>query len=235
MTDSATHLSTKLEYKNLHLRIAAALTFLMAGLLLLAGRLDYWQGWVFVAYCSIVVACAMPLFNDKIDILKERTLPKTNVKIWAIITHTAFMATVADALIVAALDTGRFSSHKEFPAMMYAAGYILLAVGQALVIWAVSSNQFFLNDVCIRPAEGHYVVREGPYAYIRHPGYLGAVFCITGSALALGSFFSLIPVAVAVLMLVIRTCLEDNVLRAELDGYSEYTADVPSKFLPLLW
>jgi len=47
------------------------------------------------------------------------------------------MATVADALILAALDTGRFAAHKPFPAMMYAAGYILLAVGQALVIWAV--------------------------------------------------------------------------------------------------
>ena len=55
------------------------------------------------------------------------------------------------------------------------------------------------------------------------------------SGLALGSWLSLLPSALALVALVVRTRFEGRVLREGLPGYDEYTHRVHYRLLPGVW
>jgi protein-S-isoprenylcysteine O-methyltransferase Ste14 len=56
-----------------------------------------------------------------------------------------------------------------------------------------------------------------------------------GFPLLLGSLWSIIPVIISIMILVIRTYLEDKTLTIELTGYKEYTHKTPYKLIPKVW
>jgi protein-S-isoprenylcysteine O-methyltransferase Ste14 len=97
------------------------------------------------------------------------------------------------------------------------------------------TNRFFSATVRIQADRGHVVVDRGPYRYVRHPGYAGALAFTLASPVALGSWRALIPAALTAAVLVLRTALEDRTLRAELTGYREYAGRVPGRLVPGLW
>jgi protein-S-isoprenylcysteine O-methyltransferase Ste14 len=115
------------------------------------------------------------------------------------------------------------------------AGYLLLTIGMSITIWAQAVNRFFEPGVRIQTERGHHVVDKGPYALIRHPGYVAACLLFAGTALALGSWWALVPVAGAVLLLLLRTAWEDRTLKVELPGYADYAQRVRFRWLPGLW
>jgi protein-S-isoprenylcysteine O-methyltransferase Ste14 len=51
----------------------------------------------------------------------------------------------------------------------------------------------------------------------------------------LGSLWALLFAIPAGVLMVIRTYLEDNMLKEELLGYSEYTQEVKYRLLPGVW
>jgi hypothetical protein len=65
-------------------------------------------------------------------------------------------------------------------------GYVLLAAGVFGLGWAESVNPYFEPSVRIQSDRGHQVVTTGPYAYVRHPGYIFGLPMTFGLALALG-------------------------------------------------
>jgi protein-S-isoprenylcysteine O-methyltransferase Ste14 len=67
---------------------------------------------------------------------------------------------------------------------------------------------------------------------VRHPGYAGNILPLLGIVLALGSLWTLIPAAVALVIAVIRTALEDRTLQEELPGYQEYMRRVRYRLFP---
>jgi protein-S-isoprenylcysteine O-methyltransferase Ste14 len=86
--------------------------------------------------------------------------------------------------------------------------------------------------VRIQADRGHVVCDSGPYRIVRHPGYAGNILPLLGIVLALGSLWTLIPAAVALVIAVIRTALEDRTLQEELPGYQEYTRRVRYRLFP---
>ena len=101
--------------------------------------------------------------------------------------------------------------------------------------WAMTTNAFFSTAVRIQSDRGHTVCRSGPYRFVRHPGYVGAILMSLGTPLLLGSAWALIPAAAAMVLMVLRTHLEDDTLRAELPGYEDYAHDVRYRLVPRLW
>ena len=102
---------------------------------------------------------------------------------------------------------------------MAAAGLALFVAGFGLSTWAMASNRFFSGVVRIQADRGHTVATGGPYRFVRHPVYTGFIVGAFGSALLLGSRWALVPVALASVLTVVRTILEDRTLRDELPGY----------------
>src|SRR5262249_12718360 len=85
------------------------------------------------------------------------------------------------------------------------AGYLVLTLGMLGSVWAYRVNRFAEPGVRIQTDRGHKVIDTGPYAIVRHPIYIAGLLLFVGTALALGSFWALVPLAVAAVALVVRT------------------------------
>ena len=86
--------------------------------------------------------------------------------------------------------------------------------------------------VRIQVDRGHVGCDSGPYWIVRHPGYAGNILPLLGIVLALSSMWTLIPAAVALIIAVIRTVLEDQTLQDELPGYRDYARRVRYRLIP---
>ncbi len=65
--------------------------------------------------------------------------------------------------------------------------------------------------------------------------YVAVMVLMPGVALILGSWWALAPAAGIAVLFVVRTSLEDRMLREELAGYVEYAAGVRYRLVPGLW
>lgn len=138
------------------------------------------------------------------------------------------------SLPVAALDGGRFHwSH--VPDWLVAIGYAAMLASIAITTWAQGVNPFFEPGVRLQTERHQRVIDAGPYRFVRHPGYVGALLLFAGIPLTLGSYWGLVPAAIAGLLLVIRTSWEDRLLQAQLPGYCDYARKVRFRLVPGFW
>ncbi len=97
------------------------------------------------------------------------------------------------------------------------------------------TNAWFSTVVRIQTERGHTVCEDGPYRYVRHPGYVGFILQSLSTPLLLGSWWALPAGFVAAGSLVVRTRLEDSTLQNELSGYPEYAQKVRYRLIPGVW
>jgi protein-S-isoprenylcysteine O-methyltransferase Ste14 len=200
-----------------------------------AGTWTWPKGWLFILVLLFIVpAVFLILQRVNPEVIVARSRFHKGTKHWDKILLSLYFPAMAAVLLVAALDDGRF---RWFPVPWWVCGigYALLVAGLAIVTWAESVNRFFEITVRIQTERGHSVIDTGPYAYIRHPGYVGGIMHAAGIALSLGSLWALIPAVVASVVLIVRTRWEDQTLQEELHGYKEYAARVHYKLIPGLW
>jgi len=138
-------------------------------------------------------------------------------------------------VVIASLDSGRFKWTAPLPMFIYIIGYIVYIFSQFVNLWAMRTNNFFSFTVRIQKDRGQEVVQNGPYHFIRHPGYVGGILMAISSSLVLGSLWALIPASIVTILLIIRTYLEDITLQKELQGYNEYSKEVRFRLLPGVW
>jgi protein-S-isoprenylcysteine O-methyltransferase Ste14 len=115
------------------------------------------------------------------------------------------------------------------------AGLALFIAGYVLGSYAMIENRFFSGTVRIQDDRGHRVVSSGPYRWMRHPGYLGAIIAYMGTPALLSSLWAWLPSVALVALVILRTRLEDSTLRAELPGYQAYADKVRYRLLPGVW
>lgn len=168
-------------------------------------------------------------------LLRERTAMAGNAKHWdRLLMPLTVVVLPLVALIVAGLDT-RFGWTVPLPPIVQ---WIAAALGlgaYSLTLVSMVSNPFFSNVVRIQSDRGHQVHNKGPYAHIRHPGYVGMIGFFAAVPFLLGSWLSLVPIVATVTLHVLRTALEDRTLLAELPGYRDYAARVRYRLMPGMW
>ncbi|MFT3998678.1 MAG: isoprenylcysteine carboxylmethyltransferase family protein [Rhizobium sp.] len=208
---------------------------LLALVFLPAGRLDWPPGWIFVAFLALAYgASLLVLRRVNPGIFRARSRFQTGTKHWDLILVSLMCLGMVAEIPVATLDAGRMSwSAVPMPVMIL--GYVLLAAGIALATWAQAINRFFEPGVRLQRERGQHVVSNGPYAFVRHPGYVSAIMVFIGLALSLASWWALLPAGWATALLILRTRWEDALLRDELEGYVEYSRRVRFRLLPGLW
>ena len=209
----------------------------LMGLLLFvpAGTVAWMRGWLFVlVFIALMAVSAFVIWRLNPEIFPARSRIQPGTKRWDGILLVFLFAAMLAILPVAALDDARF--HWSRMSWWYVCtGYVLLTVGIAITLWAQVVNRFFEPGVRIQTDRGHHVVDSGPYAFIRHPGYAAACLLFAGIAMALGSWWALVPAAIAACLLVIRTIWEDRTLQAELPGYAAYAERVRFRLVPGVW
>jgi len=209
---------------------------LLAGLLLGGSGDARWvAAWLLLAVFVTAQLAAFREMKRKPDLLVERTTLQPGTKSWDKLL-VALLAIVVPLTVwmTAALDH-RYGWTGREPIVLAAAGFILIVLGVRLTQWAIAQNRFFAATVRIQNDRGQTVVSTGPYGYVRHPGYVGMLALTIGTPLALGSEWALLPTAVGVAVLIVRTALEDRTLQAELPGYVDYTRRVRFRLVPYVW
>jgi protein-S-isoprenylcysteine O-methyltransferase Ste14 len=117
------------------------------------------------------------------------------------------------------------------PAVSLALGLGLHLLGLGLVIWTFRVNSFAATVVKVQRQQR--VIETGPYAIVRHPMYLGAMFWLAGLALVLESTATAIAaLPVVVFGFLPRMKTEEAALSRDLPGYADYHSRVRARILP---
>jgi protein-S-isoprenylcysteine O-methyltransferase Ste14 len=103
-------------------------------------------------------------------------------------------------------------------------GLALLFVGGVLRIWPMFVlGRRFSGLVALQP--GHELVTDGPYRYVRHPSYLGAILALVGWVLVFRSSVGLLVSALGIPVLIGRIESEEALLASQFgSAYQEYRA-----------
>lgn len=210
---------------------------LAMGLLLLwpAGSWLWRPGWLLIAVFLVATAiAAFILWRVNPVIFAARSRVQAGTEGWDRLLLAIFFPLFVSILPIASLDAGRFH-WTTVPAWAVFLGYGLLLAGMALTTWAQAVNRFFEPGVRLQTERGQHVIDTGPYALVRHPGYVGAIAMCFGFALALGSLAALVPAVATSALLVLRTAWEDGLLQTSLPGYANFAARVRFRLLPGIW
>lgn len=200
-----------------------------------AGRLDWAMGWALVGlYVVWVAANAVLLMPSSPALLAERVTHRFSEKRWDNVILGLYGVMTLVKLIVAGLDF-RFGWTPTLPLIVQLGALVVAVLGYALVTWAMVANAYFALANRIQTERGHTVATGGPYRFVRHPGYTGAILFELATPLLLGSVWALIPGVISALALAVRTVLEDRSLRTELAGYADYAGRVRYRLLPGVW
>jgi protein-S-isoprenylcysteine O-methyltransferase Ste14 len=217
--------------------IRLILAYLLIPLILLVCGWDFgwWQAWIF-SLLIVVSGIAGRIWAERRHpgLLAERAKfgKASDVKPWDKVLAPLMGVSLSFPLaIVAGLDH-RFGWSNVFPTWLNILGFVLIVLGYAFAVWALVENRFFYSMVRIQMDRGHIVCDSGPYRIVRHPGYAGNILPLPGIALALSSVCTLIPAALALIIAVIRTALEDRTLQDELSGYQDYAQRVRYRLFP---
>ncbi len=197
-----------------------------------AGRFDVPGFWAYVLVVGLVFLPAAVFFPDP-DLAQERRKPGPGSIDGGLRKAAASLSILH--LVVAGLDVGRYGWSAPPQVGLQAGALLGVAGGYALIVWSMVSNTFFSPVVRIQVERGHQVVRSGPYQFVRHPGYLGMVVGYALSGVALGSWWSLLPMLVFVALVLRRAAVEDRFLHEKLPGYRDYAREVRYRLVPGIW
>jgi len=211
-------------------------TFLFFTILFIsAGRIDYWQGLIYVIIGLIMATLNYTILRVDSELLNERSKPGEGTMKWdKIILGLSFLITIS-MFITAGLDSGRYQWSPNFHWSLYLLGIILTILGQLLFLIAQKQNKFFSSTVRIQTNREHIVCETGLYKIVRHPAYLGSIIQSLGFPLLFGSLWSIIPICLSIILLITRTNLEDKTLKNELKGYLEYSNKTRYRIIPHVW
>ncbi len=210
--------------------------FIMTGTLLLsAGRIDWIWGWIFGAMLAVnLLLMTVLLVPRHPDLIVERSGLHEGTKKWDLFLAPVMAYGTVITGLIAALDV-RFGWSVLFELPLHLIGLALVGIGFFVMLWAMLANRFFGPTVRIQAERGHLTVSDGPYRYVRHPGYFAMVLTYAGMPLFFGSRWACLPSAVGLVATFVRTALEDATLRQELPGYADYVLRTRRRLIPGIW
>jgi protein-S-isoprenylcysteine O-methyltransferase Ste14 len=202
-----------------------------------AGTLLWPQAWIFLAELGgLGLISGFTIAKCDPALLRERMRGpiQRNQKSWDKVLISIFFALWMSQYVLIGLDAVRFH-WSDVPLWLQVVGGLGIASGFYACHVVLMTNTFAAPVVKIQSERKHQVISTGPYAYVRHPMYAGAVPLIVGTPLLLGSWYGLIWSAALVALVGYRAVLEENTLKAELEGYDAYAARVRYRLVPGVW
>jgi protein-S-isoprenylcysteine O-methyltransferase Ste14 len=116
----------------------------------------------------------------------------------------------------------------------YLPGLVIALGGISFAFWARHSlGTNWSGRVTIK--EDHELVTAGPYRWVRHPIYTGALLIVTGSALALGHAGGIFSIAIMTAVFMYKMRLEEKMLHKHFgERYAAYRRSTRA-IIPLIW
>jgi len=205
--------------------------------LLISRRWDWWEAWVYGVVSVVGFGISRALAARKHpDLIAERSryAEHGDTKRWDKILSPLVALGGGLILLVAGIEA-LFRPLTDFGIAVKIMALAIIVASYALGAYALIENRFFSGTVRIQKERGHQVVSSGPYRWVRHPGYAGAVLTYLATPFLLDSVWSFVPAVMIVAALALRTSLEDSTLQEELPGYREYAGQVRYRLIPGVW
>jgi len=184
---------------------------------------------VYLFLATIIISWILFKANEKT--LAERGKTNTNSPIWDKILLFAFW--VLNYFVVYLL--AGISESGEHINFTYYWGIALTLFAAWLSTKATLENTFLESTVRIQNDRNQKVCTTGPYRIVRHPAYSGLIINCIGLSLIFPYVSVWICMVITAVIIVIRTSLEDNLLKDGLDGYFEYTKQTKYRLIPFVW
>ena len=220
--------------------ILTARTFLIGAivlgalLFLPAWTLAYWQAWVFIVVFMIsvnVIGLYLSLKDPALLERRKKVGPAAEQNMaQKIIISMGFLSLIG-VIVFSALDH-RFG-WSPVPAYVALLGDLLVALGLFVNLLVFRENSYGGSSIEI--VNDQKVISTGLYARVRHPMYVGVLIMVIGIPLALGSWWGLAIIALTLHVLIWRILDEEELLKKDLPGYTEYAQKVRYRLVPYLW
>jgi protein-S-isoprenylcysteine O-methyltransferase Ste14 len=173
------------------------------------------------------------VFRRTPSLIRRRARAGPGTPLWDRVLLALVQILFMAILIVGGLDA-RFG-WTSLPLWLQSVGVTLMIVGVLLLGWAMGENPHFESSVRIQDDQHHRVIESGPYRIVRHPGYVAGILLMVGMALVLGSAWAVAPAILVTVDLVVRTLKEDRFLRANLEGYDDFSRRTRFRLVPGIW
>lgn len=197
-------------------------------LFLPAGTINFWQAWIlWIGFSLITFFIAVyftkknPEFLSRRSKTKEKGTAKTSI----------FFKLYYIGFILPGIDF-HFNWSNE-PVWLVILSNLIFFAAYIFIFFVFRENAY--ASTVIQVENKQKVITTGFYSIVRHPMYSGMVIMSLFMPLALGSYFSLIPMLFIIPIIVFRIKGEEKTLLKELDGYSDYCLKTPYRLIPLIW
>lgn len=200
-----------------------------------AGKPDWTAGWLYLGLMIATFSLNYAwLRRRNPELIEHRMRMGKGTRTWDLVWMGLFTPLFIAIYVVAGFDAVRYG-WSDMPDWLWSIGLLVFLPGHVLLAWSMGVNPYFEKTVRIQAERGHHVIDSGPYRIVRHPGYLGMMGWLLATPLLLCSWWAFVPVLLAAASLVVRTALEDRMLRDELVGYTAYAGRVRYRLIPGLW
>lgn len=216
------------------LREYASRVVMLLILFLLSRNWEWIGAWILIFFAVLsIILVHLLVVKPNPDLYNERGAKHDDTKSFDKILLPLYSICGYAILIVAALDE-RFQ-WSDLSSVFILFGILFMILACIFTTAAMHANPFFSSTVRIQSERSQIVINQGPYAIVRHPGYLGGIFFYLGSGCLLGSLWALIPMFLTIAILCLRTKLEDDTLQSELEGYRDFTTTTRYRLFPGIW
>ncbi|MBV8518381.1 MAG: isoprenylcysteine carboxylmethyltransferase family protein [Acidobacteria bacterium] len=183
------------------------------------------QFWILIAF-AVGISAFQPAYKP-VDASAPKHDRGTAAQIvWSV--YLTQLIGILEAVFVRYPDSFRWDA-------VTTAALVLMAAGLALRVWAVLTlGRFFTWFITVY--EDHQVIRTGPFRFIRHPSYGGALLLFVGTLLFIHAWVGAALSLAFQLFAYVRRIRYEEAMMIERLGkpYVVYTREVRA-LVPLLW
>jgi len=221
------------------LSFVVRITLFAVALMWPAGTWQWWEAWVLVGLWTVYgLVTTIYLLRHDPALLAERLklvpLHKEQ-KVWDKALMLLFFIAGIGLYLLPGFDVMRYEWSDPLPLWIRVIAMLVHIPCFVLLVWIMRENTYLSQVVKIDIDRGHKVITTGPYAVVRHPMYTVTIILLFAVPIALGSRFSLFISLFLMVLLIVRTYLEDRTLHAELVGYPEYAKQTTYRLVPGIW
>ena len=218
--------------------LISALTKYLAGLFLVglilflpAGTLNYPGGWLFCGLLFVpMLILGIVLWLKAPALLEKRLRSKEKLSAQKSVIGLSLLMFVG-GFALAGLDF-RFG-WTSVPGWLVVTAACLLLLSYGLYAEVMRENAWLSRTVEVQ--EGQQVVDSGLYGIVRHPMYAVTTVLFLSIPLVLGSWTAFAVFLIYPALMVKRIRSEEQLLEAELPGYTDYQKKVKYRIIPFLW
>ncbi len=192
-----------------------------------------WQNWVFFGTVFVVTAISLTIvYLVNPDLLAERKKLVTDSPKWDKVLLLVFwLLNFFLIYLIAGLELGKTIPNSFF----FWLGMALIIFSTIVSLAALVVNPYLESTARVQTDRGQKVISNGVYGVVRHPAYFAILLSNLAVALVFQTFFLYLAAVIIAIIVVVRTYLEDKMLKENLEGYLQYSQKIKYRLLPYIW